>query len=110
MRTNAQERAHLKKIELDRMERDLADARTRGALIRGGGGRLETGAPVPPRKKKVTVALWFGRLDTGYRRRINGMPKTYMLAVISNEVLGAGDRDRHGDEIWGKVAPKRKEA
>ena len=43
MRTNAQERAHVKMmIELDRMERDIADARLRGALIPRDWDRLET--------------------------------------------------------------------
>jgi len=32
-----------------------------------------------------------------------------MLAIISKEVLSRGDRNRRGDEIWGKAAPKRKE-
>ncbi len=38
----------------------------------------------------------------GYHGRINGVLRTYMLAVISKEVLSAGDRDRNGDEIWGE--------
>ncbi len=42
MRTNAQERAHVKMmIELDRMERDIADARLRGALIPRDWDRLD---------------------------------------------------------------------
>ena len=116
MRTNAQERAHVKMmIELDRMERDIADARLRGALIPRDWDRLETEAPVRPRKKKVTVALdedvaaWFRRLGAGYHGRINAVLRTYMLALVSKEVLSAGDRNRHGDGIWGKAAPKPKE-
>jgi uncharacterized protein (DUF4415 family) len=117
MRTNAQERAHVKMmIELDRQERDIRDARLRAALIPPDWGRLETEAPTRPRKKKVTVALddevarWFRGLGMGYHGRINSVLRTYMLAVISKEVLSREDRDRNGDEIWGKAAPKRKEA
>ncbi len=116
MRTIAQEQAHLKlMMELDRREQEIRDARLRGALIPPGWSRLETEAPVRPRKKKVTVALdddvarWFRGLGMGYHGRINGVLRTYMLAVISKEVLSAGDRDRNGDEIWGKAAPKRKD-
>jgi len=116
MRTNAQERAHVKMmIELDRMERDIADARLRGALIPRDWDRLENTAPVSPRKKKVTVALdadvaaWFRRLGAGYHGRINAVLRTYMLALVSKEVLSVGDRDRHGDGIWGKATPKPKE-
>jgi hypothetical protein len=28
--------------------------------------------------------------------------------VVSKHILGAGDRNRLGDEIWGKAGPKRK--
>ena len=68
-----------------------------------------------PRKKKLTVTLdadvvrWFHGLGAGYHGRINAVLRTYMLALISKEVLNQGDRDRHGDETWGKAAPKRKE-
>ena len=117
MRTNAQERAHVRlMIELDRQERDIADARLRGRLIPPDWRGLEAAAPVRPRRKKVTVALddevarWFKGLGHGYHGRINAVLRTYMLALISKEVLSQGDRDRHGDQIWGKAPPKRKEA
>ena len=69
-----------------------------------------------PRRKKVTVALdedvarWFHRLGTGYHGRINAVLRTYMLAVLSKTVLCQGDWNRHWEEIWGKAAPKKKEA
>jgi uncharacterized protein (DUF4415 family) len=114
--TNAQERTHVKlMIELDRQERDISDARLRRALIPDDWDRLEKTAPVSPRKKKVTVALdedvarWFRRLGAGYHGRINSVLRTYMLALVSKEVLSVGDRGRHGDGIWGKAAPRRKE-
>ena len=57
-----------------------------------------------PRNKKVTVALdadvakWFSGLGEGYHGRINAVLRTYMLALISKEMLSLGDKDRHGDE------------
>jgi uncharacterized protein (DUF4415 family) len=114
MRTLAQERAHLKMmLALEALEADRRDARLRRALIPAEWGSLGTTAPVRPRRKKVTVALdedvarWFRNLGEGYHRRINAVLRTYMLALISKEVLGADDRNRHGDETWGKAAPKR---
>ena len=116
MRNIAQERAHVDMmIELERQEQDWRDVKLRRALIPPDWERLEATAPVRPRKKKVTVALddevarWFKGLGLGYHGRINAVLKTYMLALISKEVLSRGDRDRHGDEIWGKAAPKKKE-
>jgi uncharacterized protein (DUF4415 family) len=116
LRTILQERAHLMMmIELDKQKQDWRDVLLREALIPYEWGKLETTAPVRPRRKKVTVALdediarWFHRLGEGYHRRINAVLRTYMLAVISKTVLSEGDRNRHWEEIWGKAAPKKKE-
>ncbi len=116
LRTIAQERAYVDlMIELEKQEQDLRDLKLRRSLIPPDWERLETTAPVRPRRKKVTVALdedvarWFRGLGAGYHGRINAVLRTYMLALISKEVLSRGDKDRHGDEIWGKAAPKRKE-
>ncbi len=116
LRTIAQEQAHLKlMMALDDLEADVRDARLREALIPSDWARLEKTAPMRPRRKKVTVALdeevarWFKGLGQGYHGRINAVLRTYMLAIISKEVLSRGDRNRRGDEIWGKAAPKRKE-
>ena len=116
MRTNARERAHVKMmIELDRQERDIADARLRRALIPADWDRLKTEAPVRPRRKQVTVALdeevarRFKGLGERWHGRINAVLRTCMLALVSKEVLSAGDRDRHGDGTGGKAAPKPKE-
>jgi uncharacterized protein (DUF4415 family) len=116
LRTIAQEQAHLEMmIELEKQSQDWRDLKLRMSLIPPDWGRLETTAPVRPRKKKVTVALdedvarWFRRLGTGYHGRINGVLRSYMLALVSKEVLSQGDRNRHGEEIWGKAAPKRRE-
>jgi uncharacterized protein (DUF4415 family) len=116
MRTIAQERAYVDlMIALERQATDLRDAKLRGALIPKEWEKLEDTAPVQPRKKKVTVALdedvarWFKRLGAGYHGRINAVLRTYMLALISKAVLSQADKDRHGDEIWGRPAPKRRQ-
>jgi len=117
LRTIAQERAHVEMmIELEKQSQDWRDLKLRMSLIPPDWRKLETTAPVRPRKKKVTVALdadvarWFHGLGAGYHGRINGVLRSYMLALISKEVLSQGDRNRHGEEIWGKAGPKRKEA
>ncbi len=116
MRTNAQELAHVKlMIELEKQQQDLRDARLRQSLIPEDWADLEATAPVRPRKKKVTVALdedvarWFKRLGAGYHGRINSVLRSYMLALISKEVLSEGDRNRYGEEIWGKAGVRGKE-
>jgi hypothetical protein len=116
LRTIAQQQAHLKMMMLlDGLAIDLRDIKLRGALIPAEWHGLEKTAPVRPRKKKVTVALdadvarWFHGLGAGYHGRINAVLRTYMLALISKEVLSQGDTDRCGNEIWGKAAPKKKE-
>lgn len=115
-RTNAQERAYVElMMQLDELEVSVRDSKLRNALIPAEWRGLETTAPVRPRKKKVTVALdadvarWFHNLGAGYHGRINAVLRTYMLALISKTVLNRTDRDRVGDEIWGRAAPKRKE-
>jgi len=115
-RTTAQERAYVElMIELEKQEADLRDLKLRRSLIPPDWETLETTAPVRPRRKKVTVALdedvarWFRGLGAGYHGRINAVLRTYMLALISKEVLSLGDKNRHGDETWGKAPPKRKE-
>lgn len=115
-RTNAQERAHLElMIELERQEQDWRDIKLRRSLIPEDWDKLETTAPVRPRRKKVTVALdedvarWFRALGAGYHGRINAVLRTYMLALISKAVLSQGDRNRHGEETWGKAGVKRKD-
>ncbi len=115
-RTIAQEQAYVKlMIELERQKQDWKDLLLRDALIPKEWAKLETTAPVQPRRRKVTIALdedvarWFHRLGAGYHRRMNAVLRTYMLSVISKTVLGEGDWNRHRDEIWGKKVPKEKE-
>ena len=116
LRTIAQEKAHLAMMrELENLEVDVRDWKLRQALIPAAWHAIERTVPVRPRRKKVTVALdadvakWFQGLGEGYHRRINAVLRTFMLALISKEILSRGDTNRHGEEIWGKAAPKKKE-
>ena len=76
--------------------------------------RIEAEVPVRPPRTKVTidldedVAKWFRRMGHGYQRRVNAVLRTYMLALISKEILSEGDRTRDGREIWGLPAKKEK--
>ena len=116
MRTIAQRQADVElSIRLFHLEIDVEEMKRRDALIPADWHKLDGTAPVRPRKKKVTlgldedVARWFHRLGAGYHGRINAVLRTYMLALISKEVLSRGDWDLHGNEIWGKAKPKEKE-
>ena len=51
---------------------------------------------------------WFQGMGHGYQARMNAVLRTYMLALLSKEILGRGDKDWKHDEIWGKAAPKQK--
>jgi uncharacterized protein (DUF4415 family) len=109
LRTIAQERAYVDlMIELEKQEQDLRDLKLRRSLIPPDWGRLETTAPVRPRRKKVTVALdedvarWFRGLGAGYHGRINAVLRTYMLALISKEVLSRGTRTGTGTRFGGR--------
>lgn len=115
-RTVAQERAHVEMmIELERQEAGWRDLKLRMSLIPNDWHRMEKLAPVRPRRKKVTIALdedvarWFRSLGEGYHRRMNAVLRTYMLALISKEVLSLGDQTRLGDEIWGRARKKGEE-
>ena len=116
LRTITQEIAHIEMMrELENLEADVRDLKLRGAWIPAEWHAIERTVPVRPRRKKVTVALdadvakWFQEMGEGYHRRINAVLRTFMLALISKEILSRGDRNRHGDPIWGKAAPKKKE-
>ena len=115
MRTIAQEKAHLEMMrELEALAIDVHDWKLRQALIPDDWHGIEESTPVKPRRKKVTLALdedvvrWFQKSGQGYHRRVNAVLRTFMLALISKEILSRGDTNRHGEEIWGKAGPKRK--
>jgi hypothetical protein len=71
--------------------------------------------PVRPRPTKLTARRdaeaesGFQGTGHGYQARMNAVLRTYMLALLSKEILGRGDKDWKYDEIWGKPAPKKKE-
>ena len=116
LRTIAQERAHLEMMrELMILEVDVADWKLRQALIPVEWHAIERTVAVRPERTKVTVDLdadmvrWFRGMGQGYQRRLNAVLRTFMLALISKEILSEGDINRHGEEIWGKAAPKKKE-
>jgi len=110
-----QERAYNRlMLQLDEMHRSLANARLKQALIPADWHRIEREVPVRPRKTKLTAAFdadlvkWFRGVGHGYQARMNAVLRSYMLAVISKEILTRGDRDWKGDEIWGLPAKKEK--
>ena len=45
---------------------------------------------------------WFQGFGEGYHGRINMVLRTFMLALISKEVLSQGDTDRHAEENGGR--------
>ena len=115
MRTIAQEKAHLEMMrELEALAIDVHDWKLRQALIPDDWHAIEEGMPVRRPRKKVTLALdedvvrWFQKSGQGYHRRVNAVLRTFMLALISKEILSRGDTNRHGEEIWGKAGPKHK--
>jgi uncharacterized protein (DUF4415 family) len=117
LRTLTQEIANTKlMVALEDLKREMDDIALRQETIPAEWRELEKTAPTHARRKKVTLSLdedvarWFHKLGAGYHRRINAVLRAYMLAVVSKHILGAGDRNRLGDEIWGKAAPKRKSA
>jgi len=114
-RNLAQERAYAAYMaELERQKRWLDDFKLQQSLVPPEWSRIEAEVPVRPHRTKITVDLdeevakWFRRMGHGYQRRINAVLRTYMLALISKEILSDGDRNREGREIWGLPAKKEK--
>ncbi len=67
--------------------------------------KVETLAPVKPRKTKLNLALdaemvaWFRALGRGDQPRMNAVLRAFMHAVNSKETERPGDRDWKGDVI-----------
>ena len=115
LRNSEQERAYNKlMLELGELELRLEHDRLKRALIPPDWRRIERDVPVRPRKTKLTAAFdadlvkWFRGMGHGYQAQMNAVLRTFMLAVISKEILSRGDRDSKGDEIWGLPAKKEK--
>ena len=112
-RNLAQEKAYVDlMIELGDLERWLKQSRLKEALIPPDWHRIEREVPVRPRKAKLTAAFdadlvkWFRGMGHGYQARMNAVLRSFMLACISKEILGRGDRDWKSDPIWGIPAGK----
>ena len=66
---------------------------------------LHKTAPTSSPKCKLTVSLdqnvvdWYRSLGRGYQNRMNGVLKSYMLAMLSKSIEQPGDRDWKGDKI-----------
>ena len=115
MRTIAQEQQYVKlMMELHELEIWVRNMRLKDALIPKEWREIEEKVPVRPRKTKVTARLdadlvkWFRGMGEGYQGRMNAVLRTFMLALVSKEILSRGDKDWKHDEIWGKAAPKTK--
>ena len=115
LRTIAQERAQLAMMmELENLEIDVRDWKLRQALIPAEWHAIERTVPVRPRRKKVTVALdadvakWFQGLGEGYHRRINAVLRTFMLALISKEILSRGTGTGTGTRSGGRRRRRRR--
>jgi len=108
-----QERANNKlMMELEELEIFVRHLKLKEALIPPDWHRIEREVPVRPRKTKITAAFdadlvrWFRAMGHGYQARMNAVLKTFMLALISKEILSQGDKDWKHDEIWGLPAKK----
>ena len=101
-------------MELDEIDRWLKNSKLKQSLIPPDWRRIEREVPVRPRKTKLTAAFdadlvkWFRAMGHGYQGRMNAVLRSFMLALISKEILSRGDRDWKGDEIWGLPAKKEK--
>ena len=87
LRTIRQEIAHTRfMLELDRLEQDVKDRRLRQALIPADWHRLESRAPVRPKKRRITAAFdtdvvkWFQAMGHGYQGRMNAVLRAFVDA------------------------------
>lgn len=105
-RTKREARSHAELLaELEEMEAWWRDRQLKERAIPPDWYRLEETAPVRPRKASLTLRCdadlvrWYRGLGRGYQTRINAVLRAYMLAVISKEIEGRGDRDSAGRAI-----------
>ena len=105
-RNIAQEIAYVElMIELDAMEKWLAQSRLKERLIPPDWHSVERDVPVGRRRTKITAAFdadlvkWFRNMGLGYQARMNQVLRSYMLAVVSKEIESRGDRDWKGDRL-----------
>ncbi len=105
-RTPAQERRYVELLgELGEMEIWVRDDRLKRALIPDAWAGIEREVAVRPRKVKLTAAFdadlvkWYRGMGLGYQARMNAVLRAFMLALMSKEIEGRGDRDWKGDPI-----------
>ena len=105
-RTKEQERRYIElMIQADQNEREFRDLMLKRRQVPGDWHRLHETAPCVPRKRSLTIRLdedmirFFRGLGRGYQARMNGVLRAYMLAVLSKEIEGPGDRDWKGDAV-----------
>jgi len=105
-RSKSEERSYAAlEQELSEQRRWLDYFRLKEAFIPPDWDRIETEIPVRPRKTRITACLdadmvkWFRAMGHGYQARMNGVLRSYMLAVVSKEILRRADEDWKGDPI-----------
>ncbi|WP_424932176.1 BrnA antitoxin family protein [Amaricoccus macauensis] len=105
-RTKREERSYAQLlVDLQELEVWARNDRLKRDHIPEDWHRMATQAPVKPHKTRLTAAFdtdvvrWYRGLGRGYQARMNTVLRAYMLAVISKEIEGIGDRDWKGDPI-----------
>jgi uncharacterized protein (DUF4415 family) len=105
-RTKRQERSHVEMMaEIDAIDGWWRDRQLKDRVIPPEWHRLDTTAPVRPRKTAATLRYdddllrWYRGLGRGYQGRMNAVLRAYMLAVICKEIERLGDRDSAGRPI-----------
>jgi hypothetical protein len=105
-RTKSQERSYSQLLgDLHELECWNRQNKLKLRTLPPGWDHVERDVPVRPRKTRVTAAFdadlvgWFRRMGQGYQARMNAVLRVYMLAVLSKEIEGEGDRDWKGDAI-----------
>jgi uncharacterized protein (DUF4415 family) len=105
-RTKAQEKSYSQLIrELNELEWWHRDNQLKLRTLPKGWRSIEQDVPVRPRKTRITAALdrdlvaWFRAMGHGHQARMNAVLRLYMLAVLSKEIEGRGDRDWKWDPI-----------
>ena len=87
--------------ENDRIRRDML----RHELLPAEWLKLHKEVPTQPAKCKLTVSLdknvvdRYRSLGRRYQARMNGVLRTYMLAILSKSIEQPGDRDWRGGEL-----------
>ena len=105
-RTKAQIRAHAEMLQTLQLEAIEVEFRRRtGIIVPTDWEHMEDDHPTARPRTKITIALdadmvrWFRGFGRGYQRRLNGVLRAYMLAIISREIESRDSRDWRGNPI-----------